>query len=81
MIGSRPIGGMLQLKPEWGKVPPNWTPYIMVDDCDQTADKAKALGGRTFVPPTDIPNVGRFAVIQDPQGAIFSIVRLSAAQG
>ena len=72
---GQPIGGMLQISPEMGPVPPNWLPYFMVEDCDAAGEKATALGGKLQVPPTDIPNVGRFAVVQDPQGAMFSIFK------
>ena len=71
------IGGMMEITPEMGPAPPNWLPYFMVDDCDATAEKAKASGGKLFVPPTDIPNVGRFSVIGDPQGAMFAIIKLT----
>jgi predicted enzyme related to lactoylglutathione lyase len=57
-------------------VPPHWLGYITVEDAAATAAKAKQLGGEVKVPPTDIPTVGRFAVIQDPQGAVFSIIKL-----
>ena len=60
-----------------GPIPPNWGIYIAVDDCDGTTEKATALGGRTYVPPTDIPNVGRFAVLGDPQGGVFNVIKLS----
>lgn len=73
-----PIGGMMRIPKEWGDVPPNWLPYFAVADCDATAAKAKDLGGSVTVPPTDIPNVGPFAVLQDPQGAVFAIYRLAA---
>jgi uncharacterized protein len=56
-------------------VPPHWAVYFAVDDCDAAAEKAKGLGATLRMPPTDIPNVGRFAVIQDPQGAFFSIFK------
>jgi predicted enzyme related to lactoylglutathione lyase len=46
---------------------------LQVDDVDATAGKATGLGAKLFVPPMDIPNTGRFAVIQDPQGAVFAI--------
>jgi predicted enzyme related to lactoylglutathione lyase len=55
-------------------------PYFQVADCDATAAKAQALGASFKVPPTDIPRVGRFAVIQDPQGAVFSIIKLQQNQ-
>jgi uncharacterized protein len=77
MTGGKPIGGMMTISPEMGKVPPHWLGYIRVEDCDVTADKAKALGAVLHMPPTDIPNVGRFAVIQDPQGATFAIIKLA----
>jgi predicted enzyme related to lactoylglutathione lyase len=76
-LGGQSIGGMMKIQPEMGPVPPNWLPYFMVEDCNATADKAAASGGKLFVPPTDIPNVGRFAVIQDPQGAVFAIIKLT----
>jgi predicted enzyme related to lactoylglutathione lyase len=53
-------------------MPPSWGTYITVDDVDATAAKAKELGGTVLVEPQDIPEVGRFCVIKDPQGAVFS---------
>lgn len=76
-LGGQSIGGMLQITSEMGPVPPNWLPYFMVADCDAIAEKATGSGGKVFVPPTDIPNVGRFSVIQDPQGATFAIIKLT----
>jgi predicted enzyme related to lactoylglutathione lyase len=55
-------------------VPPNWTAYVAVDDVDAAAAKAKALGGSAHVEPTDIPGIGRFAVIADPTGAVIAIM-------
>jgi predicted enzyme related to lactoylglutathione lyase len=75
--GGQSIGGMMEIMPEMGPVPPNWLPYFMVDDCNATAEKASATGGKLMVPPTDIPNVGRFSVVQDPQGAVFAIIKLT----
>ena len=75
--GGQSIGGMMQISPDMGPVPPNWLPYFMVEDCDAVANKAAATGGKLFVPPTDIPHVGRFSVIQDPQGATFAIIKLT----
>jgi uncharacterized protein len=75
--GGESIGGMMEISPEMGPIPPNWLPYFMVEDSNAIADKAAASGGKLFVPPTDIPNVGRFAVIQDPQGATFAIIKLT----
>jgi predicted enzyme related to lactoylglutathione lyase len=54
-------------------VPPHWVPYIAVDSVDASAARAKELGGRVLMEPTDIPEVGRFAAIADPQGAAFAL--------
>lgn len=77
-VNGAPGAGMMDSKVYGAdnKVPPNWMPYFQVSDTDATASKAKELGGRTIVPPTDIPNVGRFSVVQDPQGAVFAVIRM-----
>lgn len=75
--GKLELGGMLQMTEEWGNIAPHWMAYFAVTDCDERAEQAQILGGKVSVPPTDIPGVGRFAVIQDPQGAVFSIISLS----
>jgi hypothetical protein len=77
MLGDTAFAGMMQIRPDMGPVPPNWGIYFAVDDCDATFQKATSLGGRAYVPPTDIENVGRFSVISDPQGAVFSIIKLA----
>ncbi|MEP7272180.1 MAG: VOC family protein [Acidobacteriota bacterium] len=64
------IGGLMKL--QW-EAPPNWLTYFMVESCDKSAGKAEALGGKLMVPPMDIPGTGRFSVIADPQGAVFSL--------
>jgi uncharacterized protein len=58
-------------------VPPNWLTYFGVADCDASAAKAKQLGGTLLQPPTDIPDIGRFAVCRDGQGAVFAIARFN----
>jgi predicted enzyme related to lactoylglutathione lyase len=73
---ERPAGGMYTPTPEMGPIPPNWLVYFAVADADATADKAKGLGATILVPPQDIPGTGRFSVIQDPQGAVFGIIKL-----
>lgn len=55
--------------------PPHWMAYIGVDDVDGTCEKTKAAGGQVLNGPFDIPNVGRMAVIMDPQGAVVSIMK------
>jgi predicted enzyme related to lactoylglutathione lyase len=65
---------------QWQGVPPHWAIYISVADCDERASRAGQLGGKLCVPPTDIPNVGRFSAVADPQGAMFNIIHLTAMQ-
>ncbi len=69
---------MLQMTPEWGEMPSHWMSYVAVPDVDATARRITALGGKVCVPPTDI-SVGRFAVVNDPTGATFSIITLKPA--
>jgi predicted enzyme related to lactoylglutathione lyase len=73
--GGVSIGGIMTMRPEMEGVPPHWGVYFQVADCDATAEKATFLGGQVHVGPMDIPKVGRFAVIQDPQGAVFMVFR------
>jgi len=54
--------------------PVAWTSYVTVDNVDETAKLAESLGGKICVPPTDIPEVGRFAVLADPQGAVIAAI-------
>lgn len=72
-----PFAGIFRLGPEQRQqgIPPNWMPYVDVDNVDETARKATSLGGKTVHGPQDIPNTGRFAVLQDPQGATFGIYK------
>jgi len=72
------IGGILPMRGDmWAGVPPHWMIYITVADCDERASHAASLGAKIHVPPRDIPNTGRFSMIQDPQGAMFSIIHLT----
>jgi predicted enzyme related to lactoylglutathione lyase len=71
------IGGMYTLTKEMKGVPPNWMPYFAVADCDASDRKVASLGGKQVIPPTDIPNTGRFAYERDPQGAMFAIIKLN----
>lgn len=69
-------GGMIAMTEEWGDAPPHWTVYFAVNDCDAAVEKAKSLGGTILVPPMDVPEVGRFSLLQDPQGGYFSVIKL-----
>ncbi len=68
-------GGMMPIGPNMKGVPPHWLAYFAVADCDASAKKVSELRGKVLMPPTDIPNVGRFAVVQDPQGATFALFK------
>lgn len=70
-VGDRPVGGVMQAPP---RAPIAWTSYVSVDNIDETAKLAESLGGKVYFPPTDIPHVGRFAILCDPQGAIISAI-------
>jgi predicted enzyme related to lactoylglutathione lyase len=71
------IGGMMAILEQWGPVPPHWGNYAQVENCDETAARATSLGGKVCMPPTDIPGTGRFAMLQDPQGATLSVIALA----
>jgi predicted enzyme related to lactoylglutathione lyase len=74
--GDKARGGFMEMKEaRFEGVPPFWNTYFLVDDVDQSAAKAKSLGGSVHHEPTDIPNVGRFAVLGDPQGASLALFK------
>ena len=77
---GRGAGGMYQLTPEMGQVPPHWLVYFAVDDCDAKVTQAESLGAKTCKPADDIPGIGRFAILTDPQGAAFAIIKLDNPQ-
>ena len=68
------VGGMMTPSSECVGKPPAWGVCVTVDDVDATARQVEALGGKLLHPPTDIPSVGRFCVLQDPQGATLSAI-------
>jgi predicted enzyme related to lactoylglutathione lyase len=76
-VGERSIGGMMPLSDDAKKkgTPPHWLAYIETDDADATVKRAQALGGQLHFGPEDIPTVGRFAVLADPQGAVFAVIQ------
>ena len=70
---DQPRAGIMKAdKPD---IPVAWLPYVQVGSCDRSADRAKQLGANMFHSPTDIPNVGRFAVFADPTGAAIGILQ------
>lgn len=73
-LGDAYVAGMMQIPPEMGGMPPHWGTYFTVNDVDQTARDATALGGKICAPPQDVPGVGRFCVLQSPQGVTFCAI-------
>lgn len=67
------------IPPPMPGVPPHWSIYFGTEDVDASAAKVAELGGAVFVQPFDIP-VGRMAVVADPQGAMFNLFRMPAAE-
>lgn len=78
-LGERAVGGMMQSQAPEG-VPSFWLPYFAVDDCDAAFEKSNSLGGSAILPPTTYPGVGRFAILNDPQGATFAVIKLELRQ-
>lgn len=74
---DRGAGGMMAISPDMGPIPSNWMVYFAVADCDKTAEKARALGAQVLVPPTEVPEIGKFSVMMDPQGAAFAVIKLN----
>jgi uncharacterized protein len=73
---GRPAGGIMAIPPELtaAGVPPHWGSYLAVDDVDATVARAVELGGRVVEAGFDVPDVGRIAVIADPQGAVLHLM-------
>jgi predicted enzyme related to lactoylglutathione lyase len=71
------VGGLMLIPPEAKAMgaQPHWSGYVYVDNCDAAAEKIKGLGGSVIRPPADIPGIGRFAVVADPHGAVFEIMK------
>jgi uncharacterized protein len=72
-VGETGIAGLMTLQD--ASIPPHWQPYVAVNDTDATTAKAKELGGSTLMEPMDVPTIGRIAVLRDPQGAVFGIIK------
>jgi len=72
--GGEEVGGIMAMPPQAQGVPPAWGTYVTVDDVDETSKMAEKLGGKVLLAPQDIPEVGRFCLIQDPQGAMINII-------
>ena len=81
MVDDCPAAGLMEMPSDMGETPPHWLAYITVDDCDAKAREVEKLGGKLLVPPTEVPTVGRFCVVQDPTGGVVSVIKLEPKQG
>jgi predicted enzyme related to lactoylglutathione lyase len=77
MIGDAGVAGLMKLDDQACEAgaKPGWIGYIAADDVDATAERVKLAGGKIHYGPADIPNVGRFATVADPQGAVFALFK------
>ncbi len=69
--------GCMTIGEEWGETPPNWLVYFLVDDVDAAAARVTELGGVVHHGPSDAGEMGRMAVVGDPQGATFALIRFN----
>ena len=72
--GGVGVAGAMKI-PAGVEAPPHWISYIGVNDCDAYTAKATKLGAKVCVAPQDIPEVGRFSMIGDPNGAVFALFK------
>jgi hypothetical protein len=77
--GPHTAGGVMQMTEQWpAEIPPHWMPYFAVDDVDAAAKRIAELGGKIANGPFDTP-YGRMAVVSDPYGAVFTVMKPSQA--
>jgi predicted enzyme related to lactoylglutathione lyase len=76
-VGNTPVAGLMTLDKEAcdAGAKPAWIGYVGVNDVDAYVGRITKAGGKVHVPPTDIPNIGRFAMVADPQGAVFNLFK------
>lgn len=76
--GGRVHCGSRPLDESWGDVPSNWLVYFLVEDVDAMAARVTELGGEVLNGPFQAGEFGRMAVVHDPQGAVFAIIRFDS---
>ena len=72
-VGDRRVAGLMNFVPGCPEVPVHWSGYIGVADVDAMVARVEEAGGTVHRAPDDIPGVGRFAVVADPRGAVFTL--------
>ena len=75
--GEKFIGGIPPVRHQGPNTVPHWVTYFSVDDVDESANKAQSSGGRVYAPPMNLEDVGRMAILGDPQGAAFAVFKES----
>ena len=73
-------GGILPKQPDMAEMPNSWAVYFNVEDCDATVARTRELGGSCLVEPMELPQVGRFAVLADPQGGVFTAIKTAGPE-
>jgi predicted enzyme related to lactoylglutathione lyase len=77
-VNGQPSIGMMPKPPHMpAHIPSYWMPYFQVENADASVAKAQSLGGKIMVPAQDIPNTGRFAIVTDPQNAMFAVFQFT----
>jgi predicted enzyme related to lactoylglutathione lyase len=74
-VNGEPAAGLIEIGPDWGDVPSNWSVVFEVEDCDAAVAKVQELGGSVIREPRDLEGVGRFAVVADRWGAVFQVIK------
>ncbi len=76
-VAEASVGGLMQLQEDAQRMgaEPRWLGYVAVNDVDAAAHRIRKLGGAVHVPPHDIPDIGRFSVVADPQTATFALIK------
>ncbi|MBP6469377.1 MAG: VOC family protein [Chloroflexi bacterium] len=74
---GRVQAGMMAMDDSWGDIPASWSVYFMTDDVEAKVAKVSELGGSILVPLTAAGEMGKFAVVQDPQGGVFTIMQFN----
>ena len=75
-LGGAPIGGLNIMDEALIDLPAQWAVYFAVANCAATIEAVEALDGSVRIPPTELPGVGHFAVLNDPQGGTFCIIQM-----
>lgn len=73
-MDGREVAGIMVLPEDAKGMPPTWGSYVTVDDVDARVKRIESLGGKLCMGPQDIPDIGRFAIITDPQGAMLALI-------